>query len=113
MTVGDKNLICAECNTEFVFTVGEQEFYQEKGFRNEPKRCTPCRIVRRSDTGRRSPSGGGGGGGGMNADRGPRRLYPAVCASCGKETEVPFQPKGIKPVYCSDCFSQQRNNSSW
>ena len=49
----------------------------------------------------------------MNADRGPRRLYPAVCASCGKETEVPFQPKGIKPVYCSDCFSQQRNNSSW
>lgn len=103
MTFADKTLTCVECNAEFVFTAGEQEFYQQKGFQNEPKRCHACRTVRRSDTGRRGPAG---------ANRGPRRLYPAVCASCGKETEVPFEPRGIKPVYCSDCFAQQRAGSA-
>jgi CxxC-x17-CxxC domain-containing protein len=122
VTFGDKILKCSDCNNEFVFTAGEQEFYALKGFQNEPKRCPACRTVRRADTSRRpsrSSGGGGGFGGGNGApmgDRGPRRLYPAICASCGRETQVPFEPKGIKPVYCSDCFSQQRTGparSSW
>ena len=112
MTFGDKILTCAECGNQFVFTAGEQEFYQLKGFQNEPKRCPACRSIRRAEGPRRmaaAGSGGGGMGGGM--DRGPRRMYPAVCANCGKETEVPFEPTGIKPVYCSDCFAKQRSGS--
>lgn len=49
----DKNLTCSDCGAEFVFTAGEQEFYAEKGFTNEPKRCPDCRRAkkqqRRSD----------------------------------------------------------------
>lgn len=108
MTFGDKILTCAECGNEFVFTAGEQEFFQAKGFQNQPKRCPTCRTVRRAEGGRRSAPVGGGYGG----ERPPRRMYPAVCASCGKETEVPFEPKGIKPVYCSDCFARQRAESA-
>lgn len=106
MTFGDKILACAECGNQFVFTAGEQEFYQLKGFQNEPKRCPACRTLRRAEGPRRTAVGS------MGGERGERRMYPAVCASCGKETEVPFEPKGIKPVYCSDCFARQRAGSS-
>ena len=100
MTLEDKVLICVDCENEFIFTVGEQEFYTERGFENEPKRCSPCRVVRRSDLNTRRGRNSGGA-------RGPRQMYPAVCAQCGKETEVPFEPKGIKPVYCSECYAEQ------
>ena len=43
----DKNLNCKDCGAEFVFTAGEQEFYQEKGFQNEPQRCKECRIAKK------------------------------------------------------------------
>lgn len=39
----DKTLKCQDCGQEFVFTAGEQEFYQQKGFQSEPKRCPECR----------------------------------------------------------------------
>ena len=90
----DKTLTCADCNAEFTFSVSEQEFYAQKGFTNEPKRCPDCRQARKS--GRR--------GDGMG-QRMSRQLYPAVCAQCGKETEVPFEPRQDKPVYCSECYS--------
>ncbi len=117
-TFGDKTLTCADCNNEFVFTSGEQEFYSTKGFQHEPKRCPACRSLRRTDGPKRSESApGGSGGSGQRGSYGsPRRMYPAVCASCGQATEVPFEPKGIKPVYCSTCFSQQRSaptNDAW
>ena len=41
--MADKTLICKDCNNEFVFTQGEQDFYKEKGFENEPVRCPECR----------------------------------------------------------------------
>lgn len=47
-TMEDKTLVCQDCGEEFVFTVGEQEFYKEKGFDNEPKRCKACRDKKRS-----------------------------------------------------------------
>ena len=47
----DKTLICQDCEREFVFTAGEQEFYAEKGFENEPKRCKDCRQNRRNNRG--------------------------------------------------------------
>jgi CxxC-x17-CxxC domain-containing protein len=85
----DKVLICKDCGCEFIFTAGEQEFYAEKGFTNEPQRCKPCRQARKN--------------GGAQ-----REMFTAVCSSCGGEAKVPFQPRDDRPVYCSDCFSRQR-----
>jgi len=91
MILTDKTLVCRDCGEEFVFTVGEQEFYQEKGFTNEPKRCPDCRKAKKQD--RRS---------------GSKRLYTVICAECGRETQVPFEPKTGKPVYCRECFESRR-----
>jgi CxxC-x17-CxxC domain-containing protein len=109
----DKTLTCRDCGAEFVFTAGEQEFHDSKGFTNAPGRCPDCRAARKAERGGYS-SGGyssyGGGGGGY--DRPRRQMYPAVCAQCGKDTEVPFQPTGTKPVYCSDCYRSQSGGYS-
>lgn len=86
----DKTLICAECGNEFIWTAGEQEFYAERGFTNEPKRCKECRDARKKRSG------------------GPREMYDAVCAACGKPCRVPFQPTEGRPVYCSECFAKMR-----
>ena len=47
----DKTLVCKDCGKEFVFTAGEQEFYAEKGFQNEPLRCKECRDARKASRG--------------------------------------------------------------
>ena len=95
MSFQDKTLNCSDCGADFTFTANEQEFFANKGFTNEPKRCPECRDARKAQRGN---SGYGGGYGGR------RQMFPATCASCGKKTEVPFEPRGDKPVYCSDCF---------
>jgi len=104
----DKALTCADCSQEFVFTASEQEFYAERQF-SEPRRCPSCRAARKaarnSGSGDYSSGGGGGYGGG-----GSREMFSTTCSSCGKEAKVPFQPTGSKPVYCSDCFSSQRQS---
>ena len=89
----DKTLVCKECGKEFVFTAGEQEFYAERGFQNEPQRCKACRDARKNST------------------RGPREFFTATCARCGGEAKVPFEPKSDRPVYCSDCFAQMRGQN--
>ena len=99
MAFQDRNLTCVECNQSFVFTADDQQYHADKGYTNEPKRCPTCRQARRNDRG----DGGFGGG----YDRGPREMHPAVCADCGKDTTVPFQPRGDRPVYCSDCYSKR------
>ena len=103
----DKTLTCRDCGQSFIFTAGEQEFFASRGFSNEPSRCPECRAERKRSQGDRGMSYGGGGGYG----RSERTMYPAICSSCGKETEVPFQPRSDRPVYCSDCFAQQRDRS--
>ncbi len=100
----DKTLTCRDCGREFVFTVGEQEFFAQKGFTNEPSRCPECRAANKANRGGGGYSSGGG------YERRERQMFPAVCAQCGKETMVPFQPSGDKPVYCSDCFAAQRSS---
>ena len=104
VALSDITLACGDCGVEFPFTVGEQEFYASRGFTNYPKRCAPCRNARRSQ-----PRGdfGGGGGGGYGA---PRESFPIVCSNCGVDATVPFRPRGDRPVYCGDCFSQMRNS---
>jgi CxxC-x17-CxxC domain-containing protein len=132
----DKNLTCADCGQEFVFTASEQDFYAQRGF-TEPRRCPSCRASRkaaRSSSGAGYSSGSGysgadssssggygaaggysaGGGGGYggggygNRDRAAREMFTATCSNCGNEARVPFRPTSGKPVYCSDCFRTMR-----
>ncbi len=91
MSFQEKSLQCSDCSATFTFSIEDQEFYQSKGFTNEPKRCPECRQTRKAV---RYGSGYGA----------PRQMFPVTCAECGKSTEVPFQPRGDKPVYCSDCY---------
>ncbi len=99
----DKTLTCRDCGTSFVFTAGEQEFFASRGFTNEPSRCPTCRSARRQNQGGGRSSGGG-------YERRERQMFPAVCAQCGKDTQVPFEPRNDRPVYCSDCFESQRSS---
>lgn len=105
MSFTEKTIQCADCGNSFIFTAEEQEFFASKGYTNEPKRCPTCRQARKSERyggGSGGYRGGGGGGGGYGGAR--RQMYPAKCAGCGKDTEVPFEPRTDKPVYCLDCY---------
>lgn len=84
----DEKLVCEDCGMEFMFTVGEQEFYAEKGLVNKPKRCPECRKKRRQK------------------NRKSRKMYEAVCAKCGVQTQVPFKPVEGREVFCKECFAQ-------
>jgi CxxC-x17-CxxC domain-containing protein len=95
----DKTIQCADCGADFTFSASEQEFFASKGFTNEPKRCPTCRQSRKQSRG--GSSGGNAGG--------VRQMFPAVCAACGKETQVPFEPRNGRPVYCSDCFAKSKS----
>ena len=88
-----ETLVCKECGNEFVFTAGEQAFYKEKGFQNKPKSCKACRDARK------------------NADKAPREYFTTVCAECGGEAKVTFQPSSDRPVYCSECFEKRRQGN--
>ena len=103
MSFQEKTLTCSDCAVTFPFTAAEQEFFASKGFTNEPKRCPSCRQARKTER-------NGGGNGDYGGYRPQRQMYPATCAQCAKETQVPFQPRGDKPVYCSDCYSKIKVN---
>ena len=87
----DETLVCKDCGNEFVFTAGEQAFYREKGFQNKPKSCKACRDAKK------------------NAGKAPREYFTTVCAECGREAKVIFQPSNDRPVYCSACFEEIKN----
>ena len=116
--MADKILTCRDCGSTFTFTEGEQDFYAQKGY-SEPMRCPSCRAAKKAarSNGGYSDSYGNGGGygggyGGGGYGRAERVMTQVVCANCGKDTEVPFVPRGDKPVYCSDCFSTMGGRSS-
>ncbi|HEU0116173.1 MAG TPA: zinc-ribbon domain containing protein [Thermomicrobiales bacterium] len=116
--MSDKTIVCRDCGQGFTFTAGEQAFYQERGF-SEPQRCAACRAERKAQRATSSDSydrgysnGGGYSGGSRGYSGGARQMYPAVCSACGKETEVPFQPRTDKPVYCRECFASRRPATS-
>jgi CxxC-x17-CxxC domain-containing protein len=99
----DRNLTCVDCGATFVFTAEDQEYHQRKGFANEPRRCRSCRSARRAQREGDSYS---------PAPRRSRELFTVTCDQCGKDAEVPFQPRGDRPVYCSDCFSSRAGTGS-
>lgn len=96
MSFVDKTLTCRDCGQEFVFTAGEQQFYAEKGFRNEPKRCKACKAKRGQGSSQSSA----------------RSVTTTTCSQCGKETTVPFKLTQGRPVYCRECFQQRRTTAS-
>lgn len=87
----DKTLNCQDCGSEFTFTAGEQDFYNQKGFTNEPKRCPSCRNAKK------------------NQRFGAKEMHTVTCEACNKETQVPFKPTGNKPVYCRECYQQKKD----
>ena len=136
MDFQDRPLQCLDCKNEFIFTAGEQEFYDRKGFKEIPKRCKPCRDARktrRGDSGAHAAGngngngygggnngyGGNGGGNGGNgehsgnrAPRGDREMFDATCAACGAPARVPFRPAAGRPVYCRDCYTSRQGQGS-
>lgn len=90
----DKTLKCKECGADFIFSAGEQEFYAEKGFQNEPQRCRDCRNARK------------------NASRPARETFTAVCAQCGGEAIVPFKPTEGRDVLCDACFKKSKEDNA-
>ncbi|MGI5891247.1 MAG: zinc-ribbon domain containing protein [Bacillota bacterium] len=95
MAFEDRTLTCKECGAEFIFSASEQEFYAEKGFQNDPARCSECRAARKRQ---------------RNSARGEREMFNVVCAECGVDTQVPFRPTEDRPVYCRDCYEKQRQS---
>ena len=92
MAFADKTLVCRDCGNSFVFTSGEQEFFQSRGLVHEPARCPTCRQNRKKAAG-------------LPVTGQPRQMFATVCANCNRETEVPFQPRLGRPVYCRECFT--------
>ena len=93
MTLTDKSLSCRECGNAFVWTVGEQDFYAQKGLLHEPQRCADCRRRAKAE----------------RAAARVQSMHETVCSNCGKTGQVPFQPRADRPVYCSACFEERRS----
>jgi CxxC-x17-CxxC domain-containing protein len=97
MAVADKRLLCVECGAEFVWTAGEQAFFADKQFKNEPRRCRACKHRRGARRVAPPPQGPQ-----------ERAETEATCSACGRTTTVPFRPAPGRPIYCRDCFQQRR-----
>lgn len=105
MDLKDMSLVCHDCGEGYVFSVEDQQAFRAKGRNHAPKRCPACRAARAA----RKPT--------QNREREvftsftpsvPRQLYTVVCTECGKETQVPFEPRAGRPVYCGDCYHKVR-----
>ena len=82
----DKILICKDCGKEFVFSAGEQEFYAERGFETEPRRCPECRRIKKQ------------------LSRQSGEIFEIVCSECGTVDTIPFEPRHDRPVFCRACY---------
>ena len=104
MEFQDRVLKCVDCGADFVFTAGEQLFFHDKQFRNEPKRCKGCKSQRVSVLGAAPPR--------ASCQGHTKVETQAVCSHCGKQTMVPFRPTQGRPVLCRDCFRDRRHAAS-
>ena len=105
MPFQDKSIQCSDCGAAFTFSAGEKELFASKGYNNAPKRCPSCRQARKA---RQYGNTGNSYGNDSYGYRPRRQMFPVVCAECGKNTEVPFEPRTGSPVYCSDCYNKVR-----
>jgi CxxC-x17-CxxC domain-containing protein len=96
----DRILTCSDCGGEFIFTAGEQLFFFDKQFKNDPKRCKPCKC-RRAGVGLRPGSGPAAAGLSRTETR-------TECSECGIDTTVPFKPTQGRPVLCRQCFQTKQ-----
>jgi len=88
MDFEDKNITCKDCSNEFVWSAGEQKFYADKGLQNPPGRCPDCRKKAKEQK--------------------STQKFSIICKECGKEGEVPFEPRNPNDVLCAECFSKKR-----
>ncbi len=102
MELQDKVLKCIDCEADFVFTVGEQRFFRDRQFMNEPRRCKDCKRRVRSTSFTNAPA----------VHKSPRIETHATCSHCGKNTTVPFVPTQGRPVLCRECFQGGRTTAS-
>jgi CxxC-x17-CxxC domain-containing protein len=104
MEFQDRTLKCIDCGADFVFTAGEQLFFHDKQFKNEPKRCKACKANRVAVLGLPPVH---------QAAHGRIKIETqAVCSQCGKQTTVPFRPTQGRPVFCRECFRERRQAAS-
>ena len=95
MEFTDKVLRCVDCGAEFIWTAGEQLFFADKQFKNEPKRCKACKANRAN----RVAAG---------PTKNRRVETQTTWSACGKDTTVPFRPTQGRPVFCKECFQQRK-----
>lgn len=88
--MADIILTCLGCRTNFIWSEGEQQYFEDRGLK-EPKHCKPCRYKRRVAQGNPTPPS-----------------YPIICHDCGVETTVNFEPLEGRPVYCRKCYHQRK-----
>ena len=100
----DRLLACADCGGDFIFTAGEQLFFFDKQFKNDPKRCKPCKSKR---AGTDIKAGTGPAAAGLS-----RTETRTECSACGIETTVPFKPTQGRPVLCRQCFQSDRAHAT-
>jgi CxxC-x17-CxxC domain-containing protein len=105
MEFTDRILKCSDCGNEFIFTAGEQLFFYDKQFKNDPKRCKLCKA-KRAGLGR---TAAGSGALTLPLSRTETRTK---CSACGVETTVPFKPTQGRPVLCRSCFQLKRTPSA-
>lgn len=86
----DRALVCRDCSEEFIFSAGEQTFFQSKGLLNDPQRCLSCRAAAKR----------------ARVIGGPREFHAAICGTCGGQAIVPFAPRNDRPIYCSSCYDK-------
>lgn len=96
MEFEDRLIFCVDCREEFVWTAGEQVFFHDKGLKNEPKRCKPCKQAKNERLAAITAAQSSGV---------RQRIEVSVnCAQCGQQTTVPFYPSQGRPVFCRSCF---------
>ena len=95
----DLHLTCSDCGQEFTFSNEDQAFFRERGY-STPKRCKTCRQAKKNEQ-----AGGGG-----TYRRNESQSTTVRCSACGKETTVPFEPRGDRPVYCQECFNARKSS---
>jgi CxxC-x17-CxxC domain-containing protein len=103
MSLQEKTASCFDCKGEYTVSIEEQESLLAKGYKNTPKRCPACRQARKA---RQASSGNF-----KSAQpdfRTERKMFPATCAQCGKSTQVPFEPREGRPVYCRECYNSAK-----